>query len=518
MIIIDDLWATSIWEIIKSALPDGKSHSTILTTTEIEDLALYCCGYESKYVFNMKPLAVDDSRTLFLSSVFGPQRDCPLELREVSEDITRKCCGLPLAIVTVASMLTDYPGTQETWDYVNKSLGCSLMKIPTLEIRIKQILNFCYDNLPQYLKACMLYTSIYEEGNIIRKEDLVNAWIAEGFICARTGQDRQEVSRGYFDELVCRKMIQPVDIKDSGEVLSCMVHYIVLDLMTEKSIEENFVTAIQHSQATTVLADKVRRLSLHFGYAEDVMPPTNMRLSQVRTLAFWGVFKFMPSIVEFRLLQVLNLHLWGDDNGTIRLDFTKISELFRLRYLKVASNVNIQLHTKMQRLQSLETLQIDARVTSVLSDTSRLPDLLNLRRPAETTLPNWIGHMTSLRTLGFADLSSDSIGNLQNLSRLANLEDIRLTCCSSAVEASSKNKMLDHLITIMGELGNLRSLSLVSKAFPHASSLDSTFSQKPSISNNDAFKSMHVPTSCRHAFAFSPASLPSLDNSTISVF
>ncbi|KAK3129853.1 hypothetical protein QOZ80_6BG0485620 [Eleusine coracana subsp. coracana] len=48
LIILDDLSATSTWEIIKSALPDGKSHSRILTTTDIEDLALHCCGYESK--------------------------------------------------------------------------------------------------------------------------------------------------------------------------------------------------------------------------------------------------------------------------------------------------------------------------------------------------------------------------------------------------------------------------------------------------------------------------------------
>ncbi|GJM99091.1 hypothetical protein PR202_ga16158 [Eleusine coracana subsp. coracana] len=111
--------------------------------------------------------------------------------------------------------------------------------------------------------------------------------------------------------------------------------------------------------------------------------------------------------------------------------------------------------------------------------------------------------MTSLRTLGCIDLTTDSMENLQNLSMLTNLQDIRLTCRSTALETSSKNKMLDHLLTIMGTLGNLRSLiTLVSKAFPHASSSDSADSQKRSFSNH-GFSRVHIPAHIQR-LEFSP--------------
>ncbi|CAN6352241.1 unnamed protein product [Urochloa humidicola] len=290
LIIVEDLCATSTWDIVKRALPDSNCCSRILTTTEIEDLALHSCDHDPKHVYKMQPLGEDNSRKLFFSSVFGPQEECPPELREISHDVIRKCGGLPLAIVTVAGILSCQPGIQDRWDYVNKAIGYSLLTNPTLE-GMKQVLDLSYNNLPQHLKACILYTGLYEEDIIIWKDDLVNQWIAEGFIQATEGQDKKESARSFFDRLISGKLILPVDINRNGEVLSCTVHHMVLNLVIRsKSIEENFVTAIHHSQASTTLADMVRRLSLQFGNAEDAMPPTNMRLSHVRTLAFWGVF------------------------------------------------------------------------------------------------------------------------------------------------------------------------------------------------------------------------------------
>ncbi|KAL6592456.1 hypothetical protein ACP70R_049509 [Stipagrostis hirtigluma subsp. patula] len=472
LIIVDHLWDLSTWDVIKCALPDGNSHSRIVITTEIEDLALQSCAYDSNYVLKMKPLGEVDSRKLFFSSVFGSNNGCPTELWEVSNAIIRKCGGLPLAIVIIASILASRPGIQEQWDYVNQSLGYSLVTNPTLE-GMKQVLDLCYNNFPQNLKECMLYISIYEENNIIWKRDLVSQWIAEGFISAADGEEKEEISKAYFDELISRKVIQPVEVNDSGEVVSFVVHHMVHNLIMEKkSIEENFVTAIHHSQATTTLADKVRRLSLHFGNAEDAMPPTNMRLSQVRTLAYSGVFKCMPSFMEFRLLQVLILQFLGDKD-IITLDLTRISELFRLKYLKLASNVTLELQTEMRGLQYLETLCIDARVTEVPSDITHLPGLRHLSLPAEVNLPLGIGHMTSLRTLRYFDLSCNARENELSLSKLTNLRDLQLTCCYTAQEHENlKNKMQFQLGLILGELINLKSLTLVPTSSNYDNSVD----------------------------------------------
>ncbi|KAI4989492.1 hypothetical protein ZWY2020_036809 [Hordeum vulgare] len=48
LIVIDDVWATQTWDIVNRALPDGNLYSGILITTEIDDVALKCGGYDSK--------------------------------------------------------------------------------------------------------------------------------------------------------------------------------------------------------------------------------------------------------------------------------------------------------------------------------------------------------------------------------------------------------------------------------------------------------------------------------------
>nr|BBD82530.1 putative pi-ta protein [Oryza sativa Indica Group] len=468
LIIIDDLWATSTWDVIKCALPDGNSSSRILTTTEIEDLALQSCSYDLKFIFKMKPFGEGDSRKLFFSIVFGSHSRCPPEVSETLYDIVRKCGGLPLAIVTVASLLASQLEKQEQWDYINKSLGYSLMANPTLE-GMKQLLKLSYNNLPQHLKACMLYLSMYQGDHIIWKDDLVSQWIAEGFIRAAEEYDKEEISRAYFGELVGRKIIQPVHIDDSGEVLSCVVHHMVLNFVTYKSIEENFIVAIDHSQTTVRFSDKIRRLSIHFGNVEDATPPTNMRLSQVRTVAFFGVLKYMPSIMEFRLIKVLVLNFLGDENIIGIFDLTKISELVRLRYLKVTSNVTLKLPTKIQGLQYLETLKIDGKIGAIPSDIIHLPGLLNLSLPAKTNLPSGIVHMTSLCTLGYFDLSCNSEENLQSLGQLTNLRDLQLTY--SAVHSDILKNNMQCLGSILGKLGNLKSITLSPAGSSYASNM-----------------------------------------------
>ncbi|KAM0924692.1 hypothetical protein ACQ4PT_004644 [Festuca glaucescens] len=262
-------------------------------------------------------------------------------------------------------------------------------------------------------------------------DDLVKQWIAEGFISASEEKYEEEISRSYFDELINSRLIHPVQIDGNGKVLSCAMHHMMRKHIMHESNVENFVAAIDYSQTATRFAHKVRRLCLHFGNAEDANLSTNMRLSQVRTLAFFGA-KCVPSITEFRLLQILILHFWGE-HESIRFDITSISEIFRLRYLHVTCNVKLEIQQMqmLKRLPCLETLKIEAaRGSTTVSVIFHLPRLLHLRLPAETNLFSGIGHMTSLRTLGHFDLSTNTIDKVGDLGELTNLQDLQLTCTS----------------------------------------------------------------------------------------
>jgi disease resistance protein RPM1 len=139
--------------------------------------------------------------------------------------------------------------------------------------------------------------------SVINKDDLVRQWIAEGFVSRIHGLDEDAVAGSYFNELMNMSMIQPVNIDYNGEVLSCKVHDIMLDLIRVKSAEENFFDIIDDPQATMLSHKKVRRASIQYnGAGHDVALTTlNGSLCQVRSVvAFTRVL--LPSFQECKYL------------------------------------------------------------------------------------------------------------------------------------------------------------------------------------------------------------------------
>ncbi|WVZ49422.1 hypothetical protein U9M48_000787 [Paspalum notatum var. saurae] len=488
-IIIDDLWDASLWDIIHRALPDDKCCSRVLTTTEIDILAQRCCGHSSKHIFNMEPLCDKGSSELFFSRFSVNQSGNCEEFNKVLSEIIRKCGGFPLATISTASILARQQGKIEHYNLISRSLSMNLRTNPTIE------------GMEKVLKPLLRQSSrpIYKEGQTIWKTDLLKQWITEGFICEKQGKHMEEVAGSYFDELVNAGMIQPVDIKCNGEVLSCTVHYMVLNVIRYRSIEENFVTAIDYSQTNTSLADKVRRLSLHFGDVDDVESPAKLRMTQVRSLVFYGFLRSLPSIVEFRFLRVLIIHLWGD-RDSISLDLTTVCNFFRLTNLNIACNVTLNLQIKLQGLEYLEILKIDSRVTEVPQEIVLLPSLLHLSLPGDTNLPNGIGHMESLHTFGCFDLSSNSADNVRSLGMLCNVRDLHLTC--STIQCDSLLDNVGCLASVLSKLSNLKSLNLSPVVCSSANTLEA--SAPSNIISFDGLSRVSSPPALLEQIEFSP--------------
>uniref|UniRef100_A0A8R7QNH6 Disease resistance protein RPM1 n=3 Tax=Triticum urartu TaxID=4572 RepID=A0A8R7QNH6_TRIUA len=460
LIIIDDMWATSVWDVVSRAFPQSDCFSRIVTTTEIMEVALACCCFFPEHILKMEPLSDIDSEKLLLQRILVSRNQSPPQSDDVTPQIIRSCGGLPLAIIIVARILASQPEKLEQWGSTQNSFDCIIGDNPTMEGFMGPILNICFINLPHHLKTCLLHLSTYPEGYLFLKEDSVKQWVAEGFICANEGEDMEEVAGCYFEELVCMGLIQAMDINCDYELLSYLVHQVVLDLITYKSIEENFITVVDYSQTTIPLADKVRRLSLHFGSATCATTPESTRLSQVRSLFFSGLFNCMPSFVVFKLLRVLILHLW-DDTGTKTLNLAGICELFRLRYLQITCNVTVKLPDKIEGMKHLETLQINAQVLDIPPDIVRLPSLLHLSLRG-ANLPSGIGCIRSLRTLMYFDLGNCSEDNLWGIGELTNLRDLHLTYSSSLSSEHLKRNLIA-LASSLGKLCNLKSLTLAAR-------------------------------------------------------
>jgi hypothetical protein len=144
----------------------------------------------------------------------------------------------------------------------------------------------------------------------------------------------------------------------------------------------------------------------------------------------------------------------------------------------------------MHGLQYLETLQIDARVRAVPSDIVHLSGLLNLSLPAQTNLPSRMGHMISLRTLEYFDLSTNTMENVQSLITLSNLRELQLTC--STVQPENLNNKMQFLLNSIGRLSNLTSLKLIPQTSSCSNSLDDAGTA--SIALSDSISSKPTPT------------------------
>uniref|UniRef100_A0A0E0B9J6 Uncharacterized protein n=1 Tax=Oryza glumipatula TaxID=40148 RepID=A0A0E0B9J6_9ORYZ len=418
IVIVDDVWAISLWNSICRAFPEDNNCSRIIVTSQIEEIA-----------------------------------------------------GFPLAVLNTASLLACQPKLlEQQWHDICNSLATNL-RSSTSEVT-KHALNLNYNNLPHYIKTCLLYFNIYPSDYMILKEDLVKQWVAEGFINSTNEQDMEEIAGNYFDELVNRRMIQPVDINYDDEVLSCTVHSMVHDLIAYKSIEDNFIVVLDNSENTIEISEDVRRLSLHFGNARYANIPESISLSQVRSLAFFGLFNCLPLITEFEAIRVLILHVCGDKCGTI-VDLSRIGELRQLRYLKISCDSRIKLPIQVSGLYCLETLKIEARSINFPSDIVHLSHLLHLSLHGEADLPDMIGQMISLRTLrGYFDPSS-SLESVQNLTKLTNLKDLHLTCSTAQSVRQAEN--MECFGSIVLSLTNLRSVTLV-PGFLHGKSTSRTSS------------------------------------------
>ncbi|XBI77521.1 hypothetical protein VPH35_070608 [Triticum aestivum] len=376
----------------------------------------------------MKPLDDDHSRKLFFGRIFGSESDCPEELKQVSSQIVEICGGLPLATISIASLLANqHCVSMDLLTHIHDSL-ISCLASNSISERTRQVLNLSYNSLPHYLKTCLLQLGMYPEGSIIFKNDLVRQWVAEGFLAASEGQNMEEVAGMYFDELVDRRFIQPVSINFNNEVVSCTVHDVVHDLIAHKSAEENFIVVVDYNRRNMALSHKVIR------NAKYDKIPANIRKSQVRSLGVFGVSECMPCIGEFKLVRVLNLQLYGHHNGDqdLAIDLTGISELFHLRYLKIVCDVCIKLPNRMRGLQCLETLYVmdTPRGTYVPWEIIYLTRLLHLSLPPDTNLLDW------------------SVGDDLSLCRPNHLQHL---CISTPLSSDS-----DHLKRSMYALNNFK--------------------------------------------------------------
>ncbi|KAL6654536.1 hypothetical protein ACP70R_008001 [Stipagrostis hirtigluma subsp. patula] len=410
-IVVDDVWESETWESINCALPDNKCGSKVIVTTRKSDVSA-----KASAVYKLQPLSPDKSKELFYKRTSGRHGD-----NQLVEKIIGKCDGVPLSIIAIASLLADRP--LEEWQKVYDSIIFGQEKDST-----RTILLYSYYDLPSYLKPCLLYLSMYEEDCEIEKSSLIWRWIAEGFVqLGKEGGRLFEIGERYFNELLNRSMVQPVENSGDSIIDNCRVHDIVLDLIRDLSAEENFVTILsekQHGSAETVrgtevgqhgLERKVRRLSIQWCRAEHIPKGTLGMPEVVRSIySVYSEIEDIALVSKFEACRVLVIESYRNQ------DLKHLGKLLHLRYLEINSYEEYGLPKEIENLKSLQTLRLkDNALDEMPAAICELKQLMCLHVSVKTVPADRIGKLECLEELDLEVEEADEfVVELRKLTRL----------------------------------------------------------------------------------------------------
>lgn len=441
LVIIDNILDEPEWEFVKCALPDNKYGSALLMTSRKVGTIIH---FVDK-VHKLEPLSEIDSRKLFYKSIFGSEDKCPPELAEISREFIKKFDGIPRTIISIARLLASKTSMKKhEWDAVYASIYSGLL--------FDQIIG--QHDLPPHLKPCLLYLSMFHKGCKVIREHLIWHWIAAGFIreTEADGRTLHELGEQYLDDLIYRKLIEPIDVDAGGRVLSCSVNGMVHDLIVSMSTGENFVTILDDQQGRFV-PNMVDRLSIQGCNTE--LQPLEGYLSEVKSLVVSGHTNLKSYFSELQDLCVLDL---GGCCSLQNDDIKDMGNLFHLQCLIVGSKSITRVPENIDNLVSLETLDIRASgVIELPESVFQVKKLKHLYVNSRTKIPHGIEKLEGLQELGNINISNSDL--LEELCKLTNLKVLRIAIWSW--DESYNDSLLKFLRSIVSGRQSIQSLSIL---------------------------------------------------------
>ncbi|PAN43300.1 hypothetical protein PAHAL_8G227500 [Panicum hallii] len=454
LFVIDDIWDKKSWELIQCALQHSNYRSRVVATTRIFEVATHIGD-----IYKMQPLSRDDSELLLYSRITdGEDRFLDSLSTEACDKILKKCGGVPLAIITIASLLASK--TREDWSKVYNSIGFGDRGNDIVE-NTRKILSFSYYDLPSHLKACLLYLSLFREEYGIEKNLLIWKWIAEGFIQneqATTEIELFELGEGYFNELINRSMIQPMELEDNSYVYGCRVHDMVLDLVRSLSSEEKFATILDSDDQQKLVGSNARRFAVHGRNADPQL--VDMGLEKVRSFSATQCGNVNVVTSCFQVVRVLTLEDCSVEAcGKHRLQH--VGNLHHLRYLGIWNTRLDELPKEVGNLKFLQTLNLSGTGMQQLPEcVGMLKQLLCLRINDSITVPaGLIGNLTSLQELKL--WPADDVSTRQFVKELGKLRELRILRCTIHVRDESMER---DLVESLANLHKIRTLCVLGSA------------------------------------------------------
>ncbi|XP_031091131.1 putative late blight resistance protein homolog R1A-10 [Ipomoea triloba] len=238
LIVMDDIWSATAWDSVQRCFPNDNNGSRILLTSRLREVAEYASSGNS--TINMPFLDANESWNLYCN-VFG-QTEFLSVFEQIGRNIVKKCNGLPLAIIVIASLLSKTEETVEKWNNVAENV--SRYVTSDSNDACSRILYLSYNQLPHHLKACFLYFGVFPEDYEIHVKKLARLWAAEGFLRAKDHPNIEEVAMECLQDLVGRSLVFVSKQSYDGKMKTVKIHDLLRDLCLREARHENLLNVI----------------------------------------------------------------------------------------------------------------------------------------------------------------------------------------------------------------------------------------------------------------------------------
>ncbi|KAK8334296.1 hypothetical protein V6Z11_A10G265600 [Gossypium hirsutum] len=376
LVVLDDIWRSEDWDILKLAFPRGRMGSKILFTTRNRNVAFDADPCNTP--IELSVLTDDESwnllcRKAFPRSKMGSQC-CSEEFEELGKEMVKNCGGLPLAIVVLGGLLARKQSLAQ-WEMFYENIHGHLKGLPHQDknAAVNRILVSSYNDLPYPLKPCFLYLGHYPKDWEISKNELIRLWIAEGFISPSLESKEismEDVGEHFLEQLIDRSLVQVSRQGYTGtNVKTCRVNDLLRDLCIKKAKEEKLLEIIQQSSAqfdVTLVEPMLRIISIHPSEGKVHLKGEHPKLRSLLLPQNETLVEFcISNCKSFKFLRVLtllkrNVEKWHVSN--------EIGDLLHLRYLKLECWNEMILPQSIGRLKSLYTLYIKYHTDIVIPD------------------------------------------------------------------------------------------------------------------------------------------------------
>ncbi|ERM99585.1 hypothetical protein AMTRI_Chr10g5790 [Amborella trichopoda] len=454
LLVLDDVWSEDVWGWVHTMFPGLVNGSRFLITTRIAEVASPM--HVRSMIYSLEPLSKEEAWSLFCKKAFWIEdgNTCPLDLEEEGRQIVKECDGLPLAIVAIGSMMSKKAKTSVEWAKIRRSLAWELNNHPYLE-GVRGILSLSFKDLVPLLKYCFFYCCLFPEDFKIRRSKLIRLWVAEGFIEGHEGMTKEEVAGDYFKELLDRNLIHVAKISTSGQVKACRVHDVVRKLGLSLSQKETF--GVFQDGRDRKFDKKTRRIAI---LNSTLCSSAEMEISHLRTLLLFVAYRSIP--LYFPQLMHSSQFLRVLDLQGIHMEYLpeEVVHLIHLRYLGLRDTGIKKVPKSLEKLRSLITLDLEGFKGALPSGIFKIQTLtyLNVAQfdvgfviPLGLRVPNGIGSLMNLQTLGYIRGDSDIVKDLGNLRQLRKLK-IQL----------EKSEAGNELCASVQNMDSLRSLNIAS--------------------------------------------------------